>query len=229
MSLISALPGGLSTDTSEMKVPTEPVTCPAPGTKRAISPAASGGGAAVVTVGGTVSTTVTVLTDGGGVASSAFFDEEPLRKTSERLPAADPKSSVRLLRSTVKVNVDVVPAGIVSRPLCGISHGTSARRNPVSVALPLLVKLIDPVGDAPICPAKSTRFAFGRALTAPAGGAAENTFNGTCSCPWMPVALRIAAPSKTPLASAFAVTVTTWLAPGAIVNCVGLCEKKFPL
>ena len=85
----------MSTDTSEMKVPTEPVTCPAPGTKRAISPAASGGGVAVVTVGGTVSTTVTVLTDGGGVASSAFFGEEPLRKTSERLPAADPKSSVQ--------------------------------------------------------------------------------------------------------------------------------------
>src|SRR2546430_4265694 len=162
--------------------------------KSAPSPAASGGGAALVTLGGTVSTTVTVLTEGGGVASSAFFFEEPLRKTSERLPAADPKSSVRFVRSTVNVNVAVVPAGVVSNPLCGISHGTSAFRNPVSVALPLFVKLTDPVGDAPTCPDRSTRFALGLAVTEPAGGAAGHTFNGTSNLNGSPCAFGRSSP-----------------------------------
>src|SRR6266852_3471329 len=168
--------------------------------KSAISPAARGGGVAVVTDG----------TDGGGVASrGVVFGDALFKKKRERLPAAEPKSSVRLVRSTVNVKVDVVLAGMVSRPLCGISHGTSATRNPVSVALPLFVKLIEPVGDVPSCPERSTRFALGLAVTAPAGGAAENTFSGTCNWDGTFVALRRAAPSNTPLGSAFAVTVTT--------------------
>src|SRR5205814_3073937 len=141
----------------------------------------------------------------------------------------DPKSSVRFVRSTVNVNVAVEPAAIVSNPLCGMSHGTSAFRNPVSIALPLFVKLTDPVGDAPTCPDRSTRLALGLAVTEPAGGAAEKTFNGTCNWNGTPVALRRAAPSNTPLMSALAVTVTICVAPGVSVNCVGLCEKKFPL
>src|SRR6266849_10673058 len=98
--------------------------------KSAISPAARGGGVAVVTDGGTVSSMVTVVTDGGGVASrGVVFGDALFKKKRERLPAAEPKSSVRLVRSTVNVKVDVVLAGMVSRPLCGISHGTRSEEH----------------------------------------------------------------------------------------------------
>ncbi len=158
---------------------------------------------------GTVSMTVTVLIEGGGVASSApIFEEEPLKKTRERLPAADPMSSVRFVRSTVNVKVAVAPGAMLSKPLCGISHGTSATRKPVKIAFPLLVKLTDPVGDDPTSPATSTRLAVGFAFTTPVGGRAENTFTGTCRRDGTDVASSRAAPSNTPLGSAFAVMVT---------------------
>src|SRR5579859_6106162 len=129
---------------------------------------------AVVTAGCTVSTTFTRLTEGIGVVLSRvpFANDlpPPLRNESRKLPSADPiklDESGRLDRSTVNVNATVWPGAIDTMPLCGTIHETSEPRTPVSVAVPLLVKLTEPVGLVVPAAATSTRVVVASAVTRP--------------------------------------------------------------
>src|SRR4029077_3805234 len=83
--------------------------------------------------------------------------------------------SGRCDRSMVNEIVTVECGGIVTTPLCGISHGTSDVTMPVSVASPLFVKSIVPLEDV-----TSTRFFAGCAVTVPEGGAADRSRIGIC-------------------------------------------------